>query len=133
MVDVSDSCYKDQMRTTKDTLTELNAGDIPVITVFNKADKCEETVTYPQIVGSDKIYLSAREESSIYMLTDMILEKIYADYITTEFLIPYHEGSVISYFMDHTHVINKEYQESGAHITVKCHRADKEKYAEYMV
>lgn len=133
VVDFSDACYREQMRTTRDTLTELNAGDIQVITVFNKADKCEDAVNYPQIVGGDKIYLSAREESSIYMLTDMILEKIYSDYSNAEFLIPYHEGSIISYFMEHTHVIHKEYQESGARITVKCHQADKEKYAEYLV
>lgn len=133
VVDFSDPDYREQIRTTRDTLTELNAGELPVITVFNKADKCEEAITYPQIVGGDKIYASAREESSILMLTNMILEKIYADYIKAEFLIPYYEGNVVSYFMKNTHMISKEYQESGTRIMTKCHKADKEKYKEYLI
>ena len=133
VVDYSDPFYLEQMHTTRQTLSELHAGEIPVITVLNKADKCESEVSFPKAAGADKIYLSASEETSICMLADMILDKVYADYRTETFLIPYSQGSVVSYFMDNTHIISKEYKEKGTCITVKCHRADVEKYGEYLV
>ncbi len=132
VVDYSDPHYKEHMETTEKTLQELKAGDIPMITVFNKADKCEEKISYPKIVGKDKIYLSAKEELSINMLTDMILDRIYEEYVSAQFLIPYEDGRTLSYFMENTHVTDKEYQEKGTMIKVKCHKADRDKYKEYL-
>lgn len=43
VVDVSDPGYQEQMETTKETLRELGAGDIPMVIVFNKADRLTET------------------------------------------------------------------------------------------
>ena len=139
VVDYSDPHYREQMRTTGQTLTELNAGNIPMITIFNKADKCnwedsgEEGKAYPKIVGKDKIYLSAKDEASLKMLVDMILDRIYAGYVVQEFLIPYEKGSIVSYFMENAQVIGKSYEENGTKITVKCHQADRDKYAEYLL
>lgn len=133
VVDYSDSHYREQMKTTEQTLTELNAGGVPMITVFNKADKCEEGIIYPRIVGNDKIYLSAKEKSSLDMLVKMILDRVYADYTIEEFLIPYEKGSIVSYFMENAHVISKAYEENGTRMNVKCHRADRDKYVEYLV
>lgn len=139
VVDYSDPHYREQMRTTGQTLTELNAGNIPMITIFNKVDKCnredsgEERKAYPKIVGKDKIYLSAKDEASLKMLVDMILDRIYAGYVVQEFLIPYEKGSIVSYFMENAQVIGKSYEENGTKITVKCHQADRDKYAEYLL
>ncbi|MCD8130587.1 MAG: GTPase HflX [Lachnospiraceae bacterium] len=38
VVDISDPHYREQMEVTRQTLAELGAGDIPMITVYNKAD-----------------------------------------------------------------------------------------------
>ena len=132
VVDYSDPYYKEQMETTGKTLLELKAGDIPMITVFNKADKCGEKISYPKIVGKDKIYLCAKEDASIDLLTDMILDRIYEDYVPAEFLIPYEDGRTLSYFMENAHVTDKEYQEKGTLIKVKCHKADRDKYKDYL-
>ncbi len=132
VVDYSDPYHKEQMETTGKTLLELKAGDIPMITVFNKADKCGEKISYPKIVGKDKIYLCAKEDASIDLLTDMILDRIYEDYVPAEFLIPYEDGRTLSYFMENAHVTDKEYQEKGTLIKVKCHKADRDKYKDYL-
>ena len=47
-------------------------------------------------------------------------------------MIPYDKGSVLSYFMDHAHVDSLEHEEKGARIKVKCHKADRDKYREYL-
>lgn len=130
VVDYSDTHYQKHMETTAETLNELGAGNIPMITVFNKADKLEEKPPYPRSVR-DKIYISAKEDSSVSMLVDMILEKTYADFQEMCLLIPYEKGSVVSYFMENTHVISVEYEKEGTRLRVMCHPGDKEKYGCY--
>lgn len=132
VVDCSDPCFREHMQTTHQTLSELNVGDKPVITVYNKADKCSEPIPFPQSSGKEKIYISAKEKKSIAFLTSIILDRIYADYVWEEFMIPYDKGSVLSYFMDHAHVDSLEHEEKGARIKVKCHKADRDKYREYL-
>lgn len=133
VVDYSDSLYREQMDTTWQALKELGTGSIPMITVFNKADRLEEPVGYPKIVGEDKIYLSAKEPESLALLTKMIMDKIYAEYTLAEFLIPYEKGQIASYFMEHSHMVCQEYGEKGIRITTKCHMADKDKYKIYLI
>lgn len=132
VVDYSDEYYREQMQTTAETLRELKAGDIPVITVYNKVDKKGEQTPYPKVIG-DKIYLSAREKESLLALTELILGKIYADYVTATFLIPYDKGNIVSYFMENAQIINQEYEEQGTKLLVKCYYADIEKYKQYII
>ncbi len=132
VVDYSDEYYREQMQTTEETLRELEAGDIPVITVFNKLDRCDEQTMYPKIVGN-KIYLSAKEDKSLVVLTELILDKIYADYVTVTFLFPYAKGGLVSYFMENAQIIHQEYEADGTKLTVKCYRADMDKYSDYII
>lgn len=134
VVDYSDENFREHMRVARETLEELGAGEIPVITVFNKADKCGEgeEIKYPQIIGDDKIYISAKDEESLKALADMVLNHVYADFQTAEFLLPYEKGNILSYFMEHSHVLERKYEEKGTILCVKCHKADKEKYAEFL-
>lgn len=132
VVDYSDSHYREQMKTTEETLTELGAGDIPVIKVYNKADKVKEQEDFPRLTGEDKIYLSAKDAASLKMLTELILSKVYADFQETEFLFPYDKGNMVSYLLENAHVTEQEYLESGIRIKAKCHLADIRKYAEFV-
>lgn len=133
VVDYSDPYYTEQMQTTQKTLAELQAGDIPVITVYNKADRCGEAIAYPKISGTDKIYISAKEESSLSMLVDMILDRAYSDFVEADFLIPYDKGNVVSYFRENAHIHSQEYRENGTKLSVKCHKADREKFSPYIL
>lgn len=133
VADCSDPYCKEHMKTTQETLAELHAGEIPVITVYNKADKSGEEFPYPQIVGDNKIYISAKEPDSIALLADMILEKVYSDFVSAEFLIPYEKGNVVSYFMEHGQIISQKYQEMGTLLRTKCHKADRDKYRQFLV
>lgn len=132
VIDYSDPHYKEQMQVTEKTLQELGAGDIPMLYLFNKADKCMEIEELPVIKQEKNLYMSARHEDSLQMLVDMILQNVYADYQNVELLIPYTQGQILSYFMENAEVQNQEYMENGTKIKVRCHRADAEKYKEYV-
>lgn len=129
VVDYSDPHFREQMETTRQLLAELETGDIPMITVFNKADQCGEE--YPKKAGEQRVYISAKDHASVRFLADMILDCVYTDYTVSEFLIPYERGDIVSYFMDHSHIVSSEYEEQGTRIQVRCHPADRDKYAAY--
>lgn len=132
VVNVSDPHHKEQMQTTQEILTELHAADLPMITVYNQADRCDQPVDYPKRAGENKIFMCAKQESSLELLVQMILEQVYEDYVQAQFLIPYADGEVTSYFMEQAQVEESAYEENGTRIRVRCHKADREKFKKYL-
>ncbi|WMC93136.1 GTPase HflX [Kineothrix sp. MB12-C1] len=130
IIDYSDEDYKKQIEVTQGTLQEIGAANIPVIYVYNKADLCEME-NLPKIVGEDKIYMSAKGGQGLTELTDMIVKAVYDDYVSAQFLIPYDKGQIVSYLMEKAQVKEQEYLEDGVRLTVDCHAADAQKYAQY--
>ncbi len=130
VVDVSDPQYRQHMEVTRQTLEELDAGDIPMIVVYNKSDLCGRE--YPRIAG-DHVYMAAAEGRGVEELLSLIKEKIYAEHVSCKLLLPYDQGGVASYFMEHATVIGQEYREDGLFLEVSCHRQDAGKYSRYIV
>ena len=130
VVDFSDDQYKVQMDVTQETLKELGAGDIPMVIVYNKAETKMENL--PR-VRDNSIYMSAVNGVGILELTEKIKELVYSDNEDAIFLIPYHKGNIMSYFLENSTVYKQEYLENGIELTVNCHKQDIEKYKEYLV
>ena len=129
VVDGSDEHYADHMKATRETITSLGAGHIPMITVFNKSDLRDPAVIYPRrglregsIAGetNENVYISAKETASIEMLTEAILEKLEAAHVTREYLIPYHRGDVLSYLTEQGRVTSTDYRGDGTFVSVTC-------------
>lgn len=140
VVDFSDEKYKQHMKVTEETLQELDAGAIPVIYVYNKADLCEggngsEEISgkeLPVMVGN-KIYMSAKLGQGVAELVQMITDTLYAGNCTVKFLVPYDRGQVVSALIESGNVISQEYVENGVRLVVNCKEREKEKYREYIV
>lgn len=130
VVDFSDENYRQQMEVTTDTLKELNAGDIPLVTVYNKADK--RAMADLPVVKENQIYMAAGEGIGIEELVTLIKEKVYAGHVTREFLIPYDSGKVVSYLMENATILEQEYREDGVWIRANCFRQDVEKFATFI-
>ena len=131
VVDFSDENYRQQMEVTDRTLKELDAGDIPQIVVYNKADKCQME-SLPK-VKEKQIYLSAVNDIGIEELAELIKKVCYAGSVDCTFLFPYKEGGIASYFMENGTVLEKEYTEEGILLRVNCHSQDAVKYDRYKV
>lgn len=126
VVDFSDEHYNQHMEVTAQTLKELGAGDIPQIIVYNKADK-RQMENLPKVV-CDKIYMSAVSDVGLDELIELIKCKIYADNVECCFLIPYHQGNLLSFFLENATVLETEYRENGIWIRVNCRSQDAAKY-----
>ncbi len=132
VIDYSDEQYKQQMAVTKETLEELGAGDIPMLYVYNKADKRMDMGELPR-VKDNHIHMSAVNGVGIDELVRLIKERVYADTQDTIFLLPYDRGALVSYFMENATVYETEYLENGVRLAVNCHMQDVSKYQNYII
>ena len=132
VVDGSDEHCLDHIRVTKETISELGAGSIPMITVFNKSDLCDPPVRYPRrglretsVDGerNENVYISAKEDTSIRLLTEAVLEKLESGDVEREFMIPYSRGDVQAYLIGSAKVLKLDYLDDGARIKVRCDKA----------
>lgn len=129
VVDYSDERREEQMRVTEETLRELEAGDIPVIYVMNKVDRCEENIT--RGIRGNRIYISAKDNDDIKLLLSMIKDTVYAGNIEASFLIPYDKGQVVNYFNENTKIIKQEYMAEGVYIEADVTQEIYGRYKEY--
>lgn len=132
VIDFSDEQYKLQMEVTRETLKELGAGDIPMIYVYNKADRCMDMALLPRVKG-EHVYMSAVNKVGVEELVQLIKEQVYADTEQICLLLPYNKGTLVSYFMENATVLEKEYLEKGVRLVVNCHKRDVMKYQEYII
>ena len=139
VVDGSDPHCREHIAVTNETIAELGAGHIPMITVFNKADLVEPPVVYPRSgirqesaaeFRNENIYISAKQPESVEYLVQAVFEKLDSKKVTRTFVIPYQKGQVVSYLMENGVVLGTEYTGEGTELTVTCEpeiadRADK--------
>ncbi|MCM1101716.1 MAG: GTPase HflX [Acetatifactor muris] len=131
VVDFSDENYRLQMETTKETLKELEIGDIPQIIVYNKVDRCPEGSVCS--VGPDSIRMAAGRGIGIEELMALIQRHLYRDFMICDFLLPYSEGQILSRLMEQAVILNREYREDGVLLKARCHRREAAAYAGYLL
>ena len=129
VVDSSDEHCLEHVQVTMDTLRDLGAAGIPMITVFNKSDLSVSPLGYPRRgmkeesiegVRNENVYISAKDPASIEFLTDVIMEKLETGYTEQLYTIPYNKGDILSYLMENGKVEILQYQEKGTDIKVQC-------------
>jgi len=118
VVDITHVNASAQAKSVHETLTDIGAGDIPMVTAFNKIDllrdpdkaieKLEEfSSTFP---------ISARTGQGIDALLEAIEKELFETYIELDVLIPYQEGQLLSRFHEYGQVDKVESLEAGTHI-----------------
>ncbi len=135
VVDYSDEHYKEQIGVTNQTLKELGAEDIPMLYVYNKADKVAPEQIPGQIpaVGENSIYLSARQKIGMEELICLIEQKLAGGYKECRLLIPYTDGRAVSYLNENAVVLETEYREDGVFMQVNCKTEDYHYYEKYKI
>ena len=160
VIDYSDEHYKEQIAVTERTLKELGAEGIPMIYVYNKADRVSvdelprvsniddrahsmlfkspdiNDKTYNKrlpIVTDDSIYISAKNKIGMEELVCLIEKKLSGGYKECSMLIPYSDGRAVSYLNDNAVVYDTQYREDGVLIKVNCKVEDYQYYRKYII
>lgn len=131
VIDFSDEDYEENIRVTNSTLKEIGAENIPVIYVFNKCDKVNDT-KLPYVDGN-KVYISAKNNIGINELIKVISSNIFREYVTCKMQIPFERGDIVSYLKGKYNFISIEYTNDGTLIEICLSQKDYGKYKQYII
>jgi GTPase len=118
VVDITHANASAQAKSVQETLVEIGAGDIPILTAFNKIDQLKDPEgaidtldefpnTYP---------ISALSGLGLNELLAAIEEELYETYIEIDVRIPFSEGQLISLFHEKGQVQDVEHGGEGVHM-----------------
>jgi len=129
VVDFSDPDHKKHMEVTLETLKEMDAAGIPMITVFNKADKTD--MNLPKVHGNT-IYMSAKQGIGLTDLLQLIEMKVYRDTRNVVFLIPYNRGDAVSYLLENSTLLEQEFLAEGTLLKLNCKEEYIQRFKEFL-
>jgi len=139
VVDVSHPNAAQQKKTVLETLIDIGAGDIPVLTVYNKVDLLsgEELEAARANHENQALFISARNGTGLEALLDAVGRELLTAYTALDVLLPYDQGQLVSVFHEKGHVQSLEHTGKGilisgyipkeiqAQFTPYLHRANK--------
>ena len=98
--------------TTREVMTELGAGDKPVITVLNKVDRVEDPMVLTSLTTRfpDAVLLSARTGQGIEHLEQVFTDSLAARVSRELYRLPQSRGDLVTLLHDEGKVIRTEYE-----------------------
>jgi len=115
VVDISHPNALNQFNAVQETLDELGAHHIPVVTALNKMDRLRNPGSAKDVVKhfSKSVTISALEGSGMKDLLRLIQEELYETYAPVLVRLPYQQGALISLFHEAGQVDRIEHGRGG--------------------
>ena len=115
MVDASHKNAQSQRLTVLETLEEIGAADIPILTVYNKIDllNSDEIADLKEIAEPNSIFISALSGEGLSELAEAIAIGSYQTFVHVKIKLPYSEGRLVSLMHEKGHVRDMQHQEDG--------------------
>jgi GTP-binding protein HflX len=118
VVDVTHPNAQEQSRSVIETLKEINADHIPILTVMNKIDRLEdpEAAREALALDPDSVAISALKEDGIEDLLHAVHRKLYESFVPISVQLPFQEGALIALFHEQGQVEKIEHTRHGVNI-----------------
>ncbi|GAB4555191.1 MAG: GTPase HflX [Anaerolineales bacterium] len=133
VVDISHPNAMAQFEAVQQTLAEINAGHIPILTALNKVDRLKDPNTartvlenYPQAVA-----ISATKGIGIPELMSKVTQELYETYTPIQLWLPYQQGQLLSLFHEAGQVEKIEHGRGGVLIAGRIPGRLVAQFAEY--
>ncbi|MFT4552394.1 MAG: GTP-binding protein HflX [Chlamydiales bacterium] len=135
LIDVSHPMVLEQVAATEEVLKELKASDKPIITVFNKIDKCENLAIIDRlrIKFPRTVQISALKQEGFDDLMDLMVEELSKRREVVKIRVPQSQYDVVSEVMRKGRVINQDYEENDVLMTVEMSSELKGRVEEYII
>lgn len=122
--DVSSPDFDEQLNVTTGLMKELDAEDIPVLTVLNKCDRLEEL---PLGLNKTTAAISAKTGLGLDKLLEKIALNLPETHRRLHLLIPYDKTGLIAEIRENGKVYAEEYRADGTYLDVNveirlCHK-----------
>ena len=132
VVDYSDPDHRECMRITEETLKEIGAAGLPMLIVYNKADKIDALPFPIPAVRGDGIYMAAARDVGVEELYTLIEEKLREGSEVCDFLIPYTEGSILHRLQEDAEVLETDYREDGTFVKARCRKEVADRFRAFL-
>lgn len=119
VVDVSNPDYEQHMKTVYATLKQLEVGDKPIITLFNKCDRFMETPVAKDLKADTTLYVSAMRGNGLNKLLEALQDIIMQSRVYIEKVFAYNEAGKIQLIRELGQLLSEEYTGNG--ISVKAY------------
>jgi GTP-binding protein HflX len=125
VVDCSDDAWERQLQVTADVLSEIGAGAMPRLMVFNKIDRVLPTEAQVAMIQRllakwpDAVIMSAREPGDVRHMRERILEFFRRSMIEEEFVVPYDRQDLRGPLFSTCEVLDERYDEGGVRFRVR--------------
>jgi GTPase len=115
VVDISHPNAMNQAEAVQQTLEEIDAGHVPIITVLNKIDRLSDPESARRVVGHfpQAVAISARTGDGIGDLLERVHNGLYETLTPTLVRLPYQQGQLISLFHEFGQVERLEQGRKG--------------------
>ncbi|KUK70700.1 MAG: GTPase HflX [Anaerolineae bacterium 49_20] len=115
LVDAAHENAIEQKRTVLKTLHDIGAGDLPILTVFNKIDLLDESAREErrQIADPQTIFISAKTGEGFDGLLAAIEKELVSQYTQIRVLLPFEQGQLRSLFHERGKVQHTESTADG--------------------
>lgn len=130
VVDVSHPRALQHIKTVEKVLSEIGAGEKPVVMVFNKIDKVEDFTKIFELQReySQNFPISALTGEGLDELKNYLKELVTEDEVKFEVELPYENGKALNYLYEYGNVTNTDYK--GSSMLVEA-RLDKKYFKEF--
>ena len=115
VVDITHPNAQEQARAVYQTLQEIGAGDIPVITAINKVDQltAPENASLNLSKFENSVAISALTGYGMSALLDLISQNLFETLTPIKVMLPYSQGALIALLHEHGQVEREEYVQGG--------------------
>ncbi|MEL7637598.1 MAG: GTPase HflX [Anaerolineaceae bacterium] len=118
VIDGSHENAESQRKTVLETLEEIGAGEIPILTVYNKVDLLDDVSLQELKASADplSLFISAKEGNGFAELIEAIAAGVIQGFEHVTVFLPFNVGRLVSLFHEKGHVDNLEHEEAGVRI-----------------
>ncbi len=115
VIDASHTNAQSQRLTVLETLEEIGAAEIPVLTVYNKTDllSSEEIEDLKEIAEPNSVFISALTGDGLDELAEAVAVGTYQTFVHVKVKLPYAEGRLVSLMHEKGHVSEVQHLEDG--------------------
>ena len=116
VVDINHPNAVGQVKAVEETLQQLEAGEIPIVTVLNKIDMLPPETNAQLPNYPDSLPISAQTGEGITDLLTAIEEQLENTMIPFDVHIPYSEGKLVSLLHEQAIIETENYTETGTYL-----------------
>ncbi len=126
VVDCSDPAWERELQVTLEVLTEIGAGELPRLTIFNKIDRVGDEAAQAARTAEllarfpGCVVMSAKDPEDVARLRDTLVEFFAKDLVEMEIRLDWQQQGRRADIFERCQVLEETYDEAGAILRVKA-------------